>query len=71
MEKDNNESVWQDHIVAEVRAVRDAYARKFDYDLAAIFQDFIKKQQEHEAMGWEYVRLPAKRIDKKKTGTHG
>jgi hypothetical protein len=42
---------WQDPIVAEIRAVREARAKKFNYDLDAIFNDFkeyekkLKKQR--------------------------
>ena len=34
-----------DPIIAEVRAVRDAHAAHFDYNLAAIFRD-IREMQE-------------------------
>lgn len=36
--------MWTDPIVDEVRKVREAYAKKFDYDLDRIFAD-LKKQQ--------------------------
>lgn len=36
--------MWTDPIVDEVRRVREAYAKKFDYDLDRIFAD-LKKQQ--------------------------
>ena len=62
------EQEWEDPIVAEVRAVRDAYAKKFNYDLEAMFNDLLKKQEEHKKMGAEYVTLPAKRRHKR-TGT--
>jgi hypothetical protein len=35
---------WEDEIVAEVRAVRDAYARRFGYDVRAICRDLKQKQ---------------------------
>ena len=47
-----------DPIMAEVRAVRTAYAARFDYDVEAIFRDVRAKQ---EASGREYVRLAAPR----------
>ncbi len=47
-----------DPIIAEVRAVRQAYAARFDYDVDAIFRDIRARQ---EASGREYVRLPAGR----------
>jgi hypothetical protein len=31
---------WEDPIVEEIRAVREAHAKKFNYDLDAIFNDF-------------------------------
>jgi hypothetical protein len=38
---------WKDEIVEEVRAAREAYAARFDYDLARIFEDIKKKEQGH------------------------
>ena len=37
---------WKDEIVEEVRAVREAYAAQFEYDLERIFEDLKKKEQE-------------------------
>jgi len=48
-----------DALIAEVRAIREAHAAKFNYDLDAIFQD-IRRQQ--EASGRTYVRYPARRL---------
>ena len=39
--------MWKDPIVAETRSLRDEYARQFDYDADAIFEDLIKKQAMH------------------------
>ena len=47
---------WQDPIVAEVRAIREAYAARFNYDLQAIYRDL--KAQERQS-GWQTVSLPA------------
>ena len=47
-----------DPIIAELRAVRKAYAARFDYDVEAIFRDIRARQ---EASGRDYVRLPARR----------
>jgi len=44
-----------DPIIAEVRAVRDAHAARFDYDVAAIFRDIRAMQKKS---GRTYVRLP-------------
>ena len=48
-----------DEIVAEVRRAREEHAKKFNYDLEAIFADI---QQQQAASGREFVSLPAKRI---------
>lgn len=37
---------WQDEIVAEIRAVRDAYAQRFNYDPQAICRDLRRLQEE-------------------------
>lgn len=37
---------WKDEIVEEVRAVREAYAAQFDYNLKRIFEDLEKREQE-------------------------
>ena len=50
----------KDPIVEEVRAIRDAYAKQFDYDIDAIYQD-IKKQETNT--GRKYISLPPKRIE--------
>ena len=36
---------WEDPIVEEVRKVRDAYARRFNYDLDAIYRDLKEKER--------------------------
>ncbi|MBI4525727.1 MAG: hypothetical protein HY695_18170 [Deltaproteobacteria bacterium] len=51
--------MWQDPVVEEVRAIRDAYAMEFNYDLEAICRDL--KEQEAKS-GWEVVSLPPRRI---------
>jgi len=48
---------WEDEIVAEVRAVREAYAQRFAYDVRAICQDLKRSQNEGNR---KVVRLPAK-----------
>ena len=42
-----------DPIIGELRAVRDAHAARFDYDVKAIFRDIRALQ---ESSGREYVR---------------
>lgn len=47
-----------DPIIAEVRAVRDEYAARFDYDIGRMFRDLQARQN---ASGRRYVRYPARR----------
>jgi hypothetical protein len=42
-------------LVEEVRAIREAYAARFNYDLQAIYRDL--KAQERQS-GWQTVSLP-------------
>jgi len=37
---------WRDEIVEEIRAVREAYARRFNYDVRAICEDLQRSQAE-------------------------
>jgi len=50
--------MWNDPIVDEVRKVRDAHAKKFNYNLRAIAADLKKQQQ---ASGRIFVTLPPKK----------
>lgn len=45
-----------DAIIAELRAVRDEHAARFNYDVKAIFRDLQTRQA---ASGRRYVRYPA------------
>jgi hypothetical protein len=36
--------MWEDPIVAESRALRDAYAKQFNYDRKAILEDIARRQ---------------------------
>jgi hypothetical protein len=51
--------MWKDPVVEEIRAIRDAYVKQFNYNLEAIYRDL--KEQEAKS-GWEVVSLPPKRI---------
>ena len=55
--------MWKDPIVEEVRAIRDAYVKQFNYNVEAIYRDL--KEQEANS-GWEVVSLPPKRIEPEK-----
>lgn len=52
------ETPQTDPIIAELRAIRQAYTARFDYDVEAMFRDLRARQ---EASRREYVRLPAPR----------
>ena len=52
------EAPQTDRIIADLRAIRQAYAARFDYDVEAMFRDLRARQ---EASGREYVRLAARR----------
>lgn len=39
--------MWKDPIVAETRALRDEYARQFNYNADAMFEDLMAKQATH------------------------
>jgi hypothetical protein len=49
----------KDPVVEEVRAIRDEYARRFDYDIEAICRDLRAQEASGEH---EVVSLPPKRI---------
>jgi hypothetical protein len=68
--ENNNDDTWEDPIVAEVRAIRDAHARQFNYDLDAIFADILQGQEELKRQGYKFVTVPLKQrcIDEDSTG---
>jgi len=39
----------EDEIVEEVRAAREAYGARFDYDLSEMFKDLKAKEREHRS----------------------
>jgi hypothetical protein len=47
-----------DEVVNEVRAIREAHAAKFGYDLRAIYEDLKKTEAERIAAGHPFVSLP-------------
>ncbi len=53
--------MWNDPVVEDVRAIRDEYARSFDYDLGKICED-LRRQQAEAAR--EVVTLPPKKLVK-------
>ncbi len=55
--------MWQDPIVEEVRKARQDHAKKFGYNLKAIYDDLKATEK---LGGREVVSLPAKRLKKDK-----
>jgi hypothetical protein len=45
-------------VLEEIRKYREEYAKSFNYDVKAMFNDLRKKQ---EASGRKFVKLPIKR----------
>ncbi len=56
--------MWNDPIVEEIRAIRDSYAKQFDYNLDAIFHDLQDQQAKSKL---KFISLPPKRIKTKNT----
>lgn len=50
--------MWEDEIVEEIHQIREAYAKSFNYDLDAIFEDLRNKEAKS---GREVVNLSRKR----------
>ncbi|MGK7902935.1 MAG: hypothetical protein AB4352_16300 [Hormoscilla sp.] len=50
--------MWKDEILEEIHKYREEYARSFNYDLKAIFEDLRKKENAHPE---KLVELPIKR----------
>ncbi len=49
--------MYKDEILEEIHKYREEYAKSFNYDLKAIFDDLRKKQIAH---GHKVVKLPIK-----------
>jgi hypothetical protein len=50
--------MYKDEIIAEIHKYREEYAKSFNYDLNAIFDDLRKKQIAH---AHRVIKLPIKR----------
>jgi hypothetical protein len=59
--------MWEDPIVREVRAVREAHAAQFDYDLQAIY---VALKQEEARSTRTYVTLPPRRTTESAEAAH-
>ena len=51
---------WEDPIVAEVRAIREAHTAECGYDLNRIFEDLRSKRKIWEEMGFKFVTAVSK-----------
>jgi hypothetical protein len=58
MKKGVKSIMLRDEIVDEVRAIREAHAAKFNYDLRAIFQDLKKSEAARVAAGHPFIAAP-------------
>ena len=54
-----NDPDYDDPIMAELRAIREAHAAKFNYDIDAMFADMLARPRDPNV---NYVSYPAKRI---------
>ncbi len=52
-----------DPIVQEVRQARQAYAARFNYDLAAMVADLQRRTEEARLAGREVVSLPPRPVE--------
>ena len=49
--------MWKDPIIAETHALREQYARQFNYDAKAVFQDVLRRQR---VSSDKFVTFPAR-----------
>lgn len=47
-----------DEIIDELRAMREAHAEKFNFDLDAIYEDIKRSEEEHIARGAKFIDPP-------------
>ena len=52
--------MWEDHILVEVRKIREEHAAKFNHDLPAIYKD-IKEQEKKSERTFISYPVPTKR----------
>jgi hypothetical protein len=57
--------MWKDPIVEKLHRYREAHAKKFNYDLNAIYEDMKIKQKQQELEGWRVVSRCATKTQEK------
>lgn len=57
--------MWKDPIVERIHRYREAYAKKFNYDVWAIYEDLKVKEQLYAQQGWRMVSRCAKEKEEK------
>jgi hypothetical protein len=50
--------MMNDEIMDEVRAIREAHATKFNFDLDAIYEDIKRSEAEHTIRGAKFIDPP-------------
>ncbi len=53
--------MWKDEVVEEIHKIREEYAKSFNYDLQAIFEDLQKKEAKS---GRQLISKPLKQPNK-------
>lgn len=56
--------MWKDLVVEEIRQHRDAYAKRFNYDLHAICEDMRKKQGQEGRQVVAFKPKPAQHVQR-------
>lgn len=47
-----------DEIIDEVRAMREAHAKRFNFDLDAVYEDIQRSEEEHSTRGAKFIDPP-------------
>lgn len=56
--------IWQDPVIAEMRAIKEQLAAEFDFDIKAMLRDQMRREKRH---GARLVSLAPKSAPKPKT----
>lgn len=51
--------MWKDPIVEKIHRYREARAKKFNYDVQAMYADIKAKEKQYELAGWKVVSFCA------------